>query len=190
MNKSVWTWEGKDQGLAKILADIDKSLVKIEKDSGQMEKAMDKAMKGSARSIDYLKDKMQKLQVVRDNTFDEKKIARYNRELRNTEAQIRRMENLGMSRGNRWQGALGASPIGGQLMGMAGNPYVAAGMAAMATGSLAATSVSYSRNMNIVFMQHRRKLSSFNRRRNEMVLKMPTSRFVIIRMVSSMLTRM
>lgn len=147
-NKSQWIWEGKDQGLNKILMDIDRNMVKIEKDSAEMEKAMDRAMKGSARSIDYLREKMRKLQDVRDNTFDEKKIARYNRELRQTEQQISRLQSLGTSRSSRWMGALEATPMGGQLMAFAGNPYVMAGMASMAVGSMASQSVRYGRNFN------------------------------------------
>jgi hypothetical protein len=146
--KTVWTWEGKDQGLNKILQDIDKSIVKIEKDSAGLEQGLTKAMKGSARSVDYLRDRMKRLEDIRNNVFDEKKIAKYNNELRKTEAQINRLQSLGQSRGQRFSSAMSEMPFGNQLLGFAASPYALAGFGAMATGALVNKSVGYTRNIN------------------------------------------
>lgn len=148
-NKTEWVWTGNDQGLMRTLQEIDKRVVKIEKDTDAMEKGMTRAMKGSARSIDYLKDRVEKLRIARDSAFDEKKIARFNQQIRQTETQMRRMETLGMSRSQKWASAMGQMPIGGQLMAFGTNPYALAGMGALAVGGLISNSVSQARDRNV-----------------------------------------
>jgi hypothetical protein len=148
MNKTEWTFRGKDENVEAILKGIDKMIVKTQTDTALMERALEKSMKGSARSVDYLRDKLKKLTVVRDNAFDEKTIARYNMELRKTEAQINRLNNLGISRRQQFTDGLSQSGIGGSLLGMGSNPYVMAGLATVAAGRFASQSVTYGRGFN------------------------------------------
>lgn len=145
-NKSVWEWSGNDE-LSSILKEIDKNIVKIDGDTERMERAMKKSFNGSARSIDYLRDKVRKLQYAFDNSFDEKRMARYNREIQRTRQEIERIQRLGLNRGS-WRDAANQMPIANQLMGFAGNPYVVGGMAALAVGRFAGESVSYARHSN------------------------------------------
>ena len=144
-NKTVWEWQGKDE-LTKILKGIDEQIVKIDKDTQRMERDMDKAMKGSGRSVDYLRDKMRKLEDARNASFNPDLVRRFNREIQNTEREISRLQRIGT--GGSMSNLTGNIPLGNTLMAGMGNPYVLAGMAAAASGKMIGDSVRYSRNMN------------------------------------------
>jgi hypothetical protein len=143
-NKTVWEWQGKDE-LTKILKGIDEQIVKIDKDTVRMERDMDKAMKGSGRSVDYLRDRIKRLQEASDRSFDKRKVAEYNREIDRLSRQIESRQRLG--RGGL-SGAMQAIPFGNTIMAGMANPFVLGGMAAAGMGKMVSDSVRYSRNFN------------------------------------------
>lgn len=144
-NKTIWEWQGRDE-LTKILKGIDDNILKIDRDTTRMEKDMDRAMKGSGRSVDYLRDKLKRLSDARDTSFNPDMVKRFNREIANTEREITRIQRLGTTGGFR--NAMNNMPFGNTLMAGMSNPYVLGGMAAAASGKMVADAVRYDRNLN------------------------------------------